>query len=154
MLSLAFAIFATLFISASDAKTKINTGYNPGEMLPSIKVDDIDLQDIGTDNVTLVVLWSKRDPKSRMVNSWLSHKGVPDKVISVCIDANTEEAKQYASIDGVSPEICIKGTNQSKKLVKELGMSKGLKTLTIENGVIVNSTGTAVLWDQLENIEK
>lgn len=153
MLSMMFVAFATLFISAADTSANPGVGYNPGEKMPSIKVDDIDLQDISADDATLVVLWSKRDAKSRMVNSWLSSSSQDRKVVSICVDADTEEARLYADIDGVSEDVTVKGGNQSEELIKALGMTKGLKSLVVENGVIVETNTVAMAWDQLANTE-
>ena len=149
MLSMLFVAFATLFVSATDTSAEPGMGYNPGEKMPSIKVDDIDLQDISAEDATLVVLWSKRDAKSRMVNSWLSSNSQDSRVVSICVDADTEEARLYADIDGVSQDITVKGMSQSERLVEALGMTKGLKSLVVKNGVIVEVNMVAMAWDQL-----
>lgn len=150
-ISLVFVMFVMLFVSATDRSANPGAGYNPGECVPSIKVDDIDLQEMSADGMTLVVLWSKCDAKSRVVNSWLSGIGSPHRVISVCVDADTEEAMLYAEVDGVSDDTLIKGGNQSEELLKALGMTKELKSLMIEDGIIVNVTPIITTWEQLAN---
>ena len=152
MLSMLFVAFATLFISAADTSADPGIGYHPGEKKPSIKVDDIDLQEVSANEATLVVLWSKRDAKSRMVNSWLS-SSFEHQVVSICVDADTAEARLYADIDGVSADVTVRGGSQSEKLIEALGMTKGLKSLMVENGVIVETNTVSMTWDQLANTE-
>ncbi len=143
------AAFVLLGLSFLSAKVQLGTpdiGYNPGERLPSIKVDDVNLQDLGHDKPVLVVLWSHSDAQSRMVNAWMSKQHGDSTILSLCVDASTEDAKYYALIDGLSPDIKVIGAEKNKQLIQKLNLSKSLRIFSISDGVISEATTPAREW--------
>ena len=117
-----------------------------GERIPSIQVNGVDLQQYPK---VQLLLWSRKDAKSRMVNVWLSQKQQDAPFISVCIDADTETAKRYAAVDGVETTTHVVGIDASKDLANWLSTKKQLGAILFENGIIKEPCSAEKLWSQI-----
>lgn len=143
-----------LGLGKGDGKQPLS-GLNTGEMMPSIKVEGIDWfrQNADKDSSILVV-WSKNDAISRVVNAWVSRTSDSNtSVYSICIDADQTDAELYARADNVNPDTKILGAYNSDKLrqeLRELAKSGSNTVFFTDNGVIKAIKPTSDFWQDIQ----
>lgn len=152
---LAILLLVPFLVSGREISDQPDFGLNAGEMMPSIKVEGVDWfrYDTGMDSAVLVV-WSKNDAVSRVVNAWISRQSESDmNVYSICIDADQKDAELYARADNVNPNTKILGAWNSKKLkqnLRELAKAGSNSVFFTDNGVIQAVKSTSELWQEIQ----
>lgn len=128
------------------------SGLNTGEQMPSIRVKGIDWFRPNTtkDSSSILIVWSKEDAVSRIVNAWLSRTSDSNtNVYSICIDADQTDAELYARADNVNPDTKVLGACDSDELRRELkGLTKSGQSSVFftDNGVIKAVKSTSDFW--------
>lgn len=133
LLGLLTSMAMILFASGRALPTESDTGFNPGEKIPSIVVGGEDLSEYLRDDAeAILVVWSVEDATSRVVNSWISHSQPegrrPIPIYSICLDADQQDADIYAKLDNAHPQITLWGAErEGEKQSRDLRLlaSKG-----------------------------
>lgn len=130
-------------------------GLSAGETVPSIKVEGVDWfrHDNADEDSAVLVVWSKEDAVSRIVNAWLSHSDHSAHVYSICIDADQTDAELYARADNVNPDTRILGAWNSEELRQELRTLIKSAPSTVfftDNGVIHAVKAAADIWHEIQ----
>lgn len=144
--ALATIILALMSSSGREIPEVADRGFNPGEMLPSIEVKD-----------AIVVVWSKDDAVSRLVNSWASHHFMQSdyELISLCIDANQEETELLSQWDKVDNSMSVigfdEGEAERRRMSRDLAVKGQGKIFFTQNGVIQEVYTAEEVWQRIQN---
>lgn len=161
LLGLSLTVLTALLLSLRTYPDRADSGFNPGEELPSIMVEGHNLlAPLHAEERAILVLWSTKDAESRAVHAWLSQTAhlSPERpaLYSLCVDADEETAKYYAMLDNVNPQQQLWGTGSSKPMKRWMRQAlKNQDSCSIfytTRGKIQSVERSSTLWKQIQRL--
>lgn len=143
------AISLGIMVSGKSLTDRPDTGFVPGERVPSLVVDGVDVQRMGEPASTKVMIWSIKDAKSRLINAWMSRRIKGERYLSVCMDADSDEADQYARLDNVSPQAVILSIHDMPSRWQEEMLESDPKLFTLSHGLVQSVVKMENLWTEI-----
>ena len=98
----------------------------------------------------MVLFWSTKDAQSRMVNAWMSRHTDGYQYLSICVDADTWTARQYAELDNIAPSARVIGANEHRhSLISRMDLKSGMKLFRLADGRIKTMVPVSDIWDSI-----
>ncbi len=151
-------LLSLFLVSGSGVSDIPDRGFNPGEKLPSIVVDGVDISEALAENPKAVlVVWSVKDATSRVANAWVCNSTELQTnhtpIYSICTDGDDLDAVLYAKIDGASTLITpkgLEGEGQKRGSLQALASRGSSKVYYTSYGMIEKVLSSKELFRQIQ----
>lgn len=147
-----------LLLSGKSSTTIPDKGFNPGEQIPSIVVEGVDIGgSLASEPKAVLVVWSVEDATSRVANAWVINnpalRDANTPIYSICVDGDNVDADLYSRIDGsnalITP-IGLEGESQKQRSLRQLASRGSNKVYYTSYGMIEKVITSETLFKEIQ----